>query len=148
MTEWKKVQKSIRELAKNWPKDDKNCIDIMATSIERAIPPDSENEDAIKALEYARRAREFGVSEKGALFIAEAQAAYKDFMLWEDAMKGEQFQPGRRKNALAESTIYIHDLAKNNPGPSAKELFRIADRKVIGKMTLGTFQNHVTKARK
>lgn len=81
MTEWKKVQEGIRKLSQNWAEDDKNYIDIMATGIERAIPPDSENEDAIKALEYARRAREFGVSEKGALFIAKAQAAYKDFML-------------------------------------------------------------------
>jgi hypothetical protein len=63
------------------------------------------------------------------------------------AAKGEKFKPNREKGALSARTKYIHELALDNPKLSAKELFALADRNIIGKMALRTFGNHVSAYR-
>lgn len=83
------LQERLRDMAKNWPEGDTNLIDVKCTGIERSIPPGSQHEDAIKALEYCAQARKFGVTEKGFLFLMWAESARKDFELYDDAIKAD-----------------------------------------------------------
>lgn len=138
----------IEALAESWPEGDTNVIDKMATAIESSISPDTDNEFAIKARKHAQLARGFGISEKGVIHIVEAQCAFKDYMLWGDALKGEKFPAGREKGSTTESTKHIHQLVADNPSLTAKELFQITDKNIISEMAIGTFKNHVHDARK
>ncbi len=76
-------------------------------------------------------------------FIRELFGVEKDLLY-----KGAKFAPKRREGALALATKYIHRLVEKNSSQSAKVLLAKADKRIIGKMTLGTFQNHVTNARR
>lgn len=60
----------------------------------------------------------------------------------------EQFKPGRDKGAVSDATKHIFYLAECNRSSSAKELFPISDKSIIGGMSERTFGNHVTDARK
>lgn len=64
-----------------------------------------------------------------------------------DANRGRSFKKGRAKGALSSKTIHIYGLVYVHPEMSAKELFRLADKKVLGGMALGTFSNHVSDAK-
>lgn len=65
------------------------------------------------------------------------------------ADKGEKFASGgRQKGAISKSVQYIADMVKLHRNKSAKELFAMADTSIINGMTLRTFSNHVTSARK
>lgn len=144
----KEMKSDIEALAQTWPEGDTNVIDMMATAIEADIPADTDNEDAIKARENAQLARKFGMTDKGVIHIVDAQCAFKDYMLWKDSLKGEKFPSGKPKGSLTNCTKHIHQLCADNPYSSAKELFQHADKKIIGKMGFGTFENHVTDGRK
>lgn len=85
------VMEYFSNKAKNWPKGDRNLVDLQCTGIERGIPPESTHEDAKKALEYCKQARRFGATDKGFLFLMWAVAARKDFELFDDAVKAEKF---------------------------------------------------------
>ena len=61
---------------------------------------------------------------------------------------GNKFTPKRKKGAKSKKTVYIESLCTNNPTLRAKELFNLADKKIIGEMKQGTFANHVSEARK
>ena len=65
--------------------------------------------------------------------------------LEELAKKGIQFSQGKPLGARSKSTLHIEELVKRNPNLTAKELFKLADPGLKGKMCLGTFQNHVSK---
>lgn len=146
----KELKAYIEALADSWPEGDTNVIDKMATAIETAIPLDTKNEFAIKARENAQRARKFGISEKGVIYIVEAQCAYKDYMLFKDAVKGELFPPGKPKGSLSTKTIYINQLVSTHHGLCPKELYRIADKSILGKgkpMKISTFDKKVSEAR-
>lgn len=144
----KELQASISALAQALPEGDTTAIDRLAMPIETAIPADTDNEDAIKARENAQLARKFGMTDKGVMHIVDAQCAFKDYMLWKDALKGEKFPSGKSKGSLADSTKHIYQLRKDYPDLSAKELFQQADKKIIGEMGFGNFQNHVSKSPK
>ncbi len=62
-----------------------------------------------------------------------------------DAALGRKFSQGKLLGAKSKSTLQIEQLVKNNPNLKAKELFKLANPQLIGKMSLGTFQNHVSK---
>ena len=85
-------QEHLRNMAKNWPKEDTNLVDVQCTGIECAIPPESTHEDAKKALEYCKQARRFGTTEKGFLFLMWAESSRKDFELFDNAIKGKKFK--------------------------------------------------------
>lgn len=63
------------------------------------------------------------------------------------ARNGIKFS-GREKGAIGSATNHIVQLAKENRSLSAKQLLHIADKSIIGKMSVRTFENHVTEARK
>lgn len=146
------LQMLIRELAANWPEEDTNLVAVRCTGIERAIPPESQHEDAIKAREYCAQARKFGETGKGALFLQKAQAALKDFELLDAAVTGEPFlkNSGRKKGSLSKKTKYINQLANAHPELCPKELYRIADKSILGEgkpMQISTFGKKVSEAR-
>ena len=84
----------------------------------------------------------------------EVHEAYEQHLIEEEerkeqlekyAEKGIQFSQGKALGARSESTLHIEELVKRNPNLTAKELFKLADPGLIGKMSLRTFQNHVSK---
>ena len=60
---------------------------------------------------------------------------------------GRDFREGRKKGSTSAGTDHIHKLALENPDASAKEIFSMTDKSIIGKMAYGTFANKVTAAR-
>lgn len=62
------------------------------------------------------------------------------------ATKGVRFAPGRPARSRNKKTNYIYQLARDNPGLSAKELYKEADKAIIGDMAERTFDNHVSAA--
>ena len=88
------LQTQMRELAKNWPEEDTNLVAVKCTGIERSIPAGSTHEDALKALEYCAQARRFGETGKGALFLMQAQAALKDFELYDSYITAQKSKHG------------------------------------------------------
>ena len=76
------------------------------------------------------------------LFIEEEKRKER---LEELAKKGIKFSQGKASGARSKSTLHIEELVKRNPNLTAKELFKLADPGLIGKMSLRTFQNHVSK---
>lgn len=64
---------------------------------------------------------------------------------WRISKKGIQFSKGKALGARSKSTLHIEELTKRNPNLTAKELFKLSDPGLIGKMSLATFQNHVSK---
>lgn len=93
------IKAHLKALAQEWREGDTTAIDIMATSIESAIPANAINGDAIRARECAQFARTFGMSDKGVRYIVAAQCAYKDYMLWEDSVEGEKYRAAQQKKA-------------------------------------------------
>lgn len=122
-----RMQAWVEELAKNWREGDATLLQVQCTGIERAIPPESTHEDAKKALEYCRRARQFGDTEKGFLFLMKAESARKDFELYDDAIKGEKFnKPGRGAGLFRK---IITGLLKKNPAMKNPELWAVVANK-------------------
>jgi hypothetical protein len=62
--------------------------------------------------------------------------------------KGRQFVSGRREGAITDKTKHIRGLVKDDPAAPARTLWCIADKKIIGSMTFGTFANQVSRAKK
>jgi hypothetical protein len=84
----------------------------------------------------------------------EVHEAYEQHLIEEEerkeqlkkyAEKGIKFSQGKALGAKLKSTLHIEELVKRNPNLTAKQLFKLADPRLIGKMSLGTFQNHVSK---
>lgn len=90
-------QASLRELAKSWPAGD--YVQRMAAEIDADIPPGNQHESAVRAREFAAGARKWGMSEKGVVCLFEALAAWKDLMLFDDAILGEARRKQQRRNA-------------------------------------------------
>ena len=91
------------------------------------------------------------LSEQSEAFLTNPKLKLTDALVTElgDAVeRGVPFQRGRLKGAAAKVTQYIHELAKGYSTYSAAWLFKKADKKILGKMALGTFQNHVSAARR
>jgi hypothetical protein len=63
------------------------------------------------------------------------------------ARKGVRFRAGRLPGSRSKEVNYIHQLARSRRALSAKALFRIADKAIIGKMSERVFANHVSMAR-
>ena len=141
------LQEHLRDVAKNWPEGDTNLLHVKCTGIERLIPPESQHEYAIKALEYCKKARRCGDTEIGWLFVMKAESARKDFELYDGYIKSENFKPGRSEGSLSNKTKYIRKLAIDNKDKKAICLFLDADKSIIGNMKEGTFANHVSRAR-
>lgn len=75
--------------------------------------------EAIEAVEYCEKARKFGISEKGALFLMMAESARKDFELYEDAVAHAPFKKGRKKGAISPATDYLKRVIKEHPDATA-----------------------------
>ena len=143
-------QKSIEDMVKNWPEEDTNLVAIRCTGVERNIPPESTHKSAIEALKCCALARKFGETDKGWLFLTEAQNALSNFVLLDAAIKGEKFKPCRTKGSISDKTIHINQLANDNPELSSKLLYKIADKSILGKgtpMQISTFNKKVSEAR-
>ena len=93
-------------------------------------------------------------AEEEAAFEKDRNEQYQKHLLDEDetnkkytkfAEKGIKFSQGKALGAKLKSTLHIEELVKRNPNLTAKQLFKLADPRLIGKMSLGTFQNHVSK---
>lgn len=107
----------IRDMAGS---GDANLVDVQCTGIERSIPPGSTHEDALKALEYCAQARRFGTTEKGFMFLMWAESARKDFELFDNHVKGNQFnRPGRGSGPIRKK---IAALLKIKPAMKNPEL--------------------------
>ncbi len=59
-----------------------------------------------------------------------------------------KFKPKRKKGSLSKNAKHIHQLVKDNPALTAKELRAKADVKLIDNMADSTFSTHCTNARK
>ena len=122
-----KLRAWLRESARNWPaKGDTNLVHVKCTAIERAIPPESQHEDAKKALEYCKQARLFGTTEKGFLFLMWAESARKDFELFDDYIKSRKHSNAQSKKARLPRSIIREikeNLASQYPDCTAKELW-------------------------
>ena len=87
-------------------------------------------------------------SRGGAMFREYLMESAKDLHIQELARKGEKFRPARKLGSLSEKTKYIYKLVENNPDLTAKGLYKIADKEVLGAMPITTFSNHVSKFKK
>lgn len=63
------------------------------------------------------------------------------------ALKSYRFEPKRVQGAIGRSQIHINKLVADNPGLSAKELMKLADKNIIGNISVETFSNKVSKSR-
>lgn len=62
---------------------------------------------------------------------------------------GSSFDDNRKKKgSTMPHTKYIHKLVSDNPDKSAKILYSMADKTIIGDMPLNTFSNVVTDGKK
>lgn len=93
-------------------------------------------------------------AEEEEAFEKEAHESYNQYLIEEEerkerfekfAEKGIKFSKGKLLGVKSKSTVHIEELVKNNPNLKAKELFKLANPQLIGKMSLRTFQNHVSK---
>ena len=80
----------------------------QAASIKRKIPPDSKHQSAIEALRYCELVLAAKTQLEASRHLNAATAHWKDFMLWDDSIKGEKHgieQADRRigKTKLSES---------------------------------------------
>jgi hypothetical protein len=63
-------------------------------------------------------------------------------------LHGQKFAPKKPKGSMSRRTQYIHKLVADNPSKKAKELSQLEGvRDAIGKMSDGTFANHLSVAR-
>jgi len=58
---------------------------------------------------------------------------------------GAKFTKGRTPGAKATKTKYIHKLRQQHPDLTAKGLYKLADKKIIGTMSPKTFENHLSQ---
>lgn len=54
----------------------------------------------------------------------------------------------RKRGSKSRKTLYIEKLVVDNPTLKAKELYNLADQKILGSMPFNTFTNKVTAANK
>ncbi|MDP1557900.1 MAG: hypothetical protein Q8K59_09265 [Nitrosomonas sp.] len=174
MSEQEKSKESIRRLAREWPPEDTSFFHVMITEIERSLPPESKHQSSKKALEYCKKAREFGFTEKGLIFLVEAEAFRKDFLLYDLAVKGELFtkKPPRGTDELghvlsdilkrigknAPSKTVLKELRKmtgaSSPNAIIQEvdgkgvIFWLSNKGVDKQTTLRSFENRLTSLRK
>lgn len=129
-----KSKESIRKLARDWPVEDTSYFDVRITAIERSIPPRSNHEDAKKALKNCKQARKFGFSDKGLFFILKAEAARKDFFLYDRAVKAEKFTRPPKRGLDKLSHVLLEILKRLGKHISSKtvlkELRGIADARL------------------
>jgi hypothetical protein len=84
----------------------------------------------------------------------QAQIALIEIQRQKDApavAHGEVFKPKRKKGAISKKTKHIQTLVEQHPEKTAKELYALADKSILGEgkpMQLRTFDNHVSLARK
>lgn len=79
--------------------------------------------------------------EKGLIYLTDTRTAGL-------VTTGKKFQTHRPIGSVSAKREHIYKLAADNPMKTAKELMQIADKIIIGKMSPGTFANHVSGARK
>ncbi|PSJ18335.1 hypothetical protein [Nitrosomonas supralitoralis] len=131
MAEKDGLQESIRILTKEWPSEDTDFFNVKITAIESYIPPGSQHKDAIKTMESAKLARKYGYSDKGLMYILEAESARKDFLLYDAAVKGGLFTRPLQRGIDRLSKILLEILKQLGKEVSSKdvlkELRRIAE---------------------
>jgi hypothetical protein len=101
-----KLKAALRALSEAWPEGITSFFGLQAVQIEARIPVDSTNQSAIEAREHCRLAKEAANDLKGAMHIADAIAHWKDFMLFDDALKGNRYSEGQRKKASLPRKLY------------------------------------------
>lgn len=97
--------------------------------VELNVPQGSKNEDARKAWECCARARDAATSMKANYWLRRAMVCAKDFMLWDDAIKGEKFTSGRPRGGLGPIAKRIKAHLKENPSHTADQVWEILAKK-------------------
>ena len=96
-------------------------------------------------------------TEEVAAFEKDLNEQYQQYLLDEDKANkkyakfvdtGMKFSKGKSPGAKSKKRLHIEELVKNYPNRTAKELSRLANSELIGKMTFETFQNHVSKIKR
>lgn len=108
----------------------------------------------------AIRAIHTGLNNHHSVTIAENRMLDEADRLWEKiiilrdvmpkAVKGGKFPPGREKGSLSPKTKYINQLVSMYPLLCPKELYKIADKSILGEgrpMKISTFDKKVSEAR-
>jgi hypothetical protein len=67
-----KLKAYLEEMAQTWPDGDADIVQRKASFFVAAIPPDCTNPHLVSALKNAKRARKFGLTLKGEMYIRDA----------------------------------------------------------------------------
>lgn len=90
--------------------DDLALSDLV--NIEMRVPRDSQDEHAQSTMKCCALAREAKVSMKANYWLRQAMVYSKDFMLWDNAIKGAKFNAGKKpqepKTKLYERFAALH----------------------------------------
>ena len=141
----------------------------MATAIEKDIHANSTHESAVLARSAIAAVRKYAhLPEKAGMYVAEAVAHHKDYALWDDAIKGERMNGGRKPGALEPVAKKIRAYLQKHPNARALEVWNAikgkppkgyeffdetarVSRYVLKpdgrNMEWRTFENHVSKQR-
>lgn len=95
----------------------------QAASILAAIPADTKHESGKEARRYAGLAQAAMSPLEAARNLIEAVAAWKDYMLWDTAMKGDKFSKGKPKGSLGQVAKKIKEYLKKHPKAKPKEVW-------------------------
>lgn len=87
------------------------------------VPRDGKNEHARQTWESIENTKSAAGSMKANYWLRRAMVYSKDFMLWDDAIKGEKFNPGRPKGAIGPVARKIKAYLKKHPKAKAKEVW-------------------------
>lgn len=88
---------------KEWLAGGANWPERVATCIERNIPAGCKHESAIAALQHVAQIRKVSVGEGAMINIVHAVAHWKDYQLWDDAIRGESSGAGTSKGGFNSS---------------------------------------------
>ncbi|HEV8647797.1 MAG TPA: hypothetical protein VGR01_19760 [Burkholderiales bacterium] len=97
--------------------------ECTAAGIERFIPAGSEHPSAIDALRCIAEAREAATEAKQTWWMLEAVARAKDYQLFDDAVRGEKFTPGREPGSYGPIRQAMARLLTKNPGMKNSDLW-------------------------
>lgn len=107
----------------------------QAETIERQIPPDSKHPSAIEALRCTALVRAAKTDMEAARHLNAATAHWKDFMLWDDSIKGEKFSGGKPKGAIGPVARKIKAYLQKNPSHKADAVWQALGKKPPTGMT-------------
>lgn len=88
------LKSSLRHMSEYWSRH------YQANGIDAVIPSESTHPSAIEARKHTALARAASTELVAAGHIQDALVHWKDYMFWDDAIKGAKFKPGKPKGAI------------------------------------------------